>query len=801
MDPCSSSTAVEAQAAMVHREAERAHWDGINAAAKLKAQGRESATQHGQALFNQCAEQLTLALGVLLEDLLANPHRAGRHLSAWPLLLLTPRGPRSVALVALATVIDTISRTKSCIQLARQIGDALLDEVRAARIEDRRGQALLRLLKRRLGARRMANPKVLESLRVDSSGWDLAQRREIGILLLELIEAHCGLIQLRDVRTRGVTRRLVSATPEALAVIRANPPRPSPMRKLPMLTPPADWEAMVGGGHPGCSGALVRSRAGADLSYLTPEALAPALRVVNALQQQQLAIDPWMVQQQRQAWDESIPGLFPVTREPRPEPPRPAEIVGPEAWAKYRQDCQAVRRELVKGGPARRRIETALRQCEEIAGLPVWFSYCLDFRGRVFTAHRHATHQGPDAEKAAVQFGQGERCSIEGFEWLLRAAAGHWGERSGWAERLRWGRDRLPEMVAAAQDPLDRLDLWRGAKDPWQFLQCCRAVAQQLEDPAAPCRAPVRFDQTCSGLGIAAALVRDRRLALATNICGAERGDIYSEVAEGLTHRLRLDLSNGLAGEQRLAEFWLQFGVTRALVKGPTMTTIYGAEYLGITEQLIAALEERDGGLLVGQWQRGYVTPAAYLSRKLAVLLGAELSSCIAIRTWLSRVCRAVLRRERPLRWAGPSGFPIELAQRYDPRRKVATLTRGKRRWRALGDADAGEGLSARETNRSITANLIHSFDAAFLHQLVSACSEHGVQVLTNHDCFATTPASAGWLHQRLHQQLQTIYATDWLAEVTAQIQRDNWDLAIPLPPAATTLDPAEIGCNPNCFS
>lgn len=800
MSICISSTGVdEQQQQRDRREKERAHWAGINATAKLKAQGRESATAHGRALFAENAERLTVALGLLLEELLANPNRAGRHLSCWPLLLLVNRGPRSVALVALSVVIDTISRRVVDVVLARAIGQAIQDEVRALRVESQRSQALVRLVRRRLGARRLADPQVLRALQLDPSGWDTAQRREIGLLLLELIEASTDLIQFRQVCVSRANKRVVEATPAALAVIKANPPRPTPVRKLAMLAPPAEWEGMHGGGH-GQGDLLVRSRAGHDLSYLTPEALAPVLRVVNHLQRQQLELDPSMVGQQREAWEANIPGLFPVTREPRPEPPRPAELVGAAAWAAYNNECRQRRRELHEGAADRRRIETTLRQCEEVAGLPVWFAYCADFRGRIFTSNRYATHQGPDWEKACVQFAQGQPCSVEAFEWLLKAAAGHWGVRSSWADRLRWGREHLPELVAAAQAPLDRLDLWRGAKDPWQFLQLCRAIAQQIEAPNSPCRVPVRFDQTCSGLGIAAALMRDRALGRLTNLWGSTRRDIYGHVAEQLTHQLRLDLSNGLEGERRLAEFWLGMGVDRGLCKGPVMTTIYGAQFLGITDQLIAQLEDRDGTLSIGRWQRGYVTPATYLSRKLAVLLGAELASCIALRVWLQNTCRLVLRQERALRWTGPMGFPVQLGQQFDPRRSVTSLTRGRRRWHAAGDVVA-DGLSARQTNRSITANLIHSFDAAFCHAVVSLCAEHGMQLLTNHDCFATTATSAGQLHQMLHDQLRAMYAPDWLAEITADIQDANSDLVVSPPPVGTGLCPGEIGQNLECFS
>lgn len=799
----SSSAAGERQRQRDLREQQRARDSARNITANLVATGREASTEHGRALFRKHAEQVSVGLGLLLEELLANPHRAGQHLSCWPLLLLVNRGPRSVALLALSVVIDSISQPQPLTKLAGAIGREIADEVKALRVEQQRGVAMLRLVRRRLGARALSDPKVLRQLHLSANGWDAEQRREIGLLLLNVIETHTDLVVVRTTTHRGRRQRLVEASPAALAVIEANPPRPLPARRLPLLVPPRDWPGMTGGGHDGDQQALVHSRAGHDLSYLDTTALAPVLQAVNTLQRQQLLIDPWMVEQQRIAWDSNIGGLFPCRREPLPSPPRPREHIGAEAWAAWQRQAVLARRDQFEGASHRQRIETTLQLCEEVAGQPVWFSHFADFRGRLFTSNRYATHQGPDWEKAAVLFAQGERCSVEAFEWLLRAAAGHWGETSSWDDRLRWGQGHLPELVAAAEAPLDRLELWRDAKDPWQFLQLCRAIAQQVAEPDSACQVPIRFDQTCSGVGISAMLLRDRRLARLTNCWGSTRQDIYQHVAEQLQHKLRLDLSNGDRRSKQLAHFWLEFGIDRSLLKGPVMTTIYGARFLGIMEGLAATLNERSPVLPVGQWRGEQLDPSAYLARQINELLQAELGSCLALQAWLKATCKAVVSRERVLRWTSPSGLPVELGQQLDSRRTITSHTRGQRRWRTTGDAQTGKEreLSARQTATSLAANFIHSFDAAMAHAVVGACGEHRTPLLTNHDCFATNPARAGWLHQRLHDGLRTLYAPDWLGEIAAEIGRANRDLAIPPPPKVRDLCTGEIGQNPYAFS
>jgi len=94
-----------------------------------------------------------------------------------------------------------------------------------------------------------------------------------------------------------------------------------------------------------------------------------------------------------------------------------------------------------------------------------------------------------------------------------------------------------------------------------------------------------------------------------TSPAGATAASTPNTAGE-LQRQLRLDLSNGSEREQRMAQLWLEFGVDRSLYKGPVMTTIYGARFLGVVEGLVATLEDRQAGLGVGRWQAAYLAPA-----------------------------------------------------------------------------------------------------------------------------------------------------------------------------------------------
>ena len=80
--------------------------------------------------------------------------------------------------------------------------------------------------------------------------------------------------------------------------------------------------------------------------------------------------------------------------------------------------------------------------------------------------------------KALASFRRKGPVSAKAFESMLAAAAGHFDQgHSKWSERVQWGRNNMSLMAAIAERPLDLMDQWKDAKDPWQFLQLAKAVA------------------------------------------------------------------------------------------------------------------------------------------------------------------------------------------------------------------------------------------------------------------------------------------------------------------------------------
>ena len=750
----------------IRRSAERAQ----NQHSELKSRSKESRTSYGAALFANYAELFSQGINLFLARKILDPYSAGRHHSVWELLLhFCSRGPRGIAVVVLTPVIDRISTINDKKKLGGIIGRALQDELNGTVIHDTKGTLLLGLVRKKFG-KKAVSKELMRKLQVAPSSWTVQEKRELGCLLLDILISSTQLIE----EVQQGKKLVIRPTPEVEDLIRSEPPRALPIRRLPSLLPLEPWTDVVRNGKP-----LVSSRKPMDLSHIDQHSCATQIEVVNRLESQAMQINPWMADVQRQAWDENLP-LFPVSRDPDPREFRSS------------QDARK-----------RARIEESLRQAEEVVDRPIWLEHDKDFRGRTYVSSRLVGHQGPDYSKGLLEFHDGESTDEKGFDHLLMAAAGHFGlSKKTWEERLQWGKDNLHLMSAVVQAPLDRLDLWKEASDPWQFLQAAQAINQYLLNPARKLHVPVRFDQTCSGVGIVSCLTRDRELAHLTNIIWDHQSpvDLYSVVAQDLLLLLQKDLQGFDFRSARMAELWLKHPIDRQLTKHPCLTTIYGATHWGIVEFLTAFLMDRTPMVDLDSWDREYVWPAQYLSQKLHLVIGERMRSCIELQAWLKSVSKACMKRQQRIQFHTPMGFPVSLGVEQEKRTKIATAINGSKRWQTTDTVIIPGELSARATNRGIMANVIHAFDGSLCDAVVMRMHGVGKQVITNHDCFAALPSNASLLHRLLHQELREHFKPDWLTEIHREAS-SNSGIELPLPPHVNSLCEGNIGHNPYCYS
>ena len=769
---------------------------------RLKEMGKESSLDYGQRLFAMCIDSVADSIGARLEAFLLNPKKAQPHAAALP-FFNDFSGVHHIAAVGLTAAIDQLSRRQRVITFLQNLGAAVEKENRLIKLGKKSPLEMRRLMRTGLSRRRISSRDVMHALNCPVPVWNDVTRMQVGQFLADSIY-ETELIKPIKIKQGHRVIRLVVATEQAELFVKNCPTRAYRTTHLSMLVEPRPWEGLYGGGlldneHPFVAVPVQdASEANALTHYLAAD-MSVSLKAANFLQRQRLRVSTEVVSTQRTSWEGGLEGLWPCSRNPPEIPDRLGDNPSPQDLKARNKLAAANHRDRECNRHRRIKIERSLQCAEDIVDRDVYQAWHADFRGRLYTSNRYGSTQGPDAEKAQLSFAEQLPVNDEAFEWLLKGAAGHWGmSRCSWQERLSWGKKNIDRMVAAAEDPLGKLELWRSAKDPWQFLQCCLGIREA--QATGHTGAMIRFDQTTSGLGILSALTRNAEVGRLCNLYGDTSRDLYSQIAEATTAQLTKDLELGDPREKALAELWLKRGVDRGLVKGPVLRAPYGGSYMSLSDSLVDALEAYMGYVPIEDFTHKISIPSKYL----ASILWAEMNEVIApvmqVKKWLRACCRKVLGNGQVMEWTSPSGWPMHVADREPTKRKIYTHLFGTKVCMSMADQPMDSPLSATQANKGLAANAIHSFDAAYCQNIVYRAGEIGLPVLSTHDCFACHPANAGQLHEMLHKEFKEMYQPDLLSVMKAEIEART-GIKLPAPPMTNTLDRALIGNNPYLFS
>ena len=770
---------------------------------RIKEMGKESALPYGQALFDITLEPVASSIAQAFEQFVLDPKKARKFAGVLPLFDHF-QDPSHVAAVGLTAVIDQLSRKMRYPSFCQGIGWAIERETRLIKFGKVDPLHMRRLSRSGWSRREISSIKALREIGIPVSEWSDITRLQVGGFLVDHI-TQTGLFKVVRHRIGRTQPRMVVPSDEALEFIRNCPERSYRTVHSAMLCPPRPWTELFGGGRLDNDEPLVRvpiadhDTPDKGLTHYKDADLVKVFAAVNHLQNTPLRVSQEMVELQRTAWDNGIAGLFPCSRDPVEPPPRlGSDPTDAELRDRNRLAAMAHRDREVNR-PRRVKIERSIQAAEEIKGRMIWQPWHTDYRGRIYTGNRFCTTQGQDHEKAQLSF-EPKPVLPGDMNVLLMAAAGHYGmSRAKWPDRLQWGTDHQYQMIAAADDPLSRLELWRDAKDPWQYLQCCMGIRDITR--GKPSGVPVRFDQTTSGCGILAALTRNAKIGRACNLYGTTPHDLYTEVAEGVIKRLRHDLELGETDKDKaLARVWLEHGITRSLCKGPVLAAPYGGSWMSIADSLVDALDEHFGFVPLDEYAYRVAVPSKYLASHLWAELKEQIGPVLEVKAWMRKLTKKLMSKGHPLEWTSPMGWPMRIADRQPTTQRVITHLYGTKITSNIQDQAFESPLSATQANKGIGANLTHSFDAAFAQQIVHWAGEHRVPVIANHDCFAVHTCNASDFHSAMLSQFRELYKPNWLMVIKEELQART-GIELPDPPYDGTLKPGEIGSNQYLFS
>ena len=772
---------------------------------KIKELGKESALSYGQLLYKLTVQALSKHLEADLEAYVLDRRKARRFAAALP-FLDNFDGPDHIASVALTAAIDNLTRRQTYATFSQQIGKAIEAELRLMHLSRCSPTEMRYLMRSGMNRKKLASVETMNQLGVYKAAWHSRTRLDVGLMLADAVIQSTELFTVKMQTTAGgrSTRRIVCPSEQSEHFIaKAKTPNFKAAQSA-MVCEPRPWRGLWGGGRLGNEESLIRvPLADIDLpgarDHYERRNLNWLFRAVNHLQKTTMQIDAEVVNVARIAWEGGFDGLWPCARVPMEPPPRLGEDPDPAELKARNRLAHIAHRDREQNRPLRIKIERTLQLAEASAGRDVWQEIHTDHRGRLYTGNRYTTHQGPDHEKAMLNFAHKQLVDSDAIAWILKAAAGHYGlGRKSWEERLSWGWNNRDLMLSVAADPLERMELWRSASDPWQFLQLCRGYKEAVETGRSG--VPIRFDQTTSGCGILAALVRDESVGRLCNLTGDTREDLYQQVADSVTVRLQRDLDYGDVRERTLAEIWLKRGVTRSLVKGPVLAVPYGGSYQGVADKLLDDLDRHLGHVPLDEFKLRVAVPSKYMASHLWAELKDAVAPVNAIKSWLKKCCRKVMKEGHCLEWIGPSGWPFLVNDREPSKKRINTYLYGQKISITFQQQEQENPLCPTMANKSLPANFTHGFDAAMVHKIVCEAEEQCVAIQTNHDCFACHPTNAGWLHENLLVTFHDMYQVDWLESWRRQIQSAT-GVKLPKPPMVGTLDPKSIGTNPYLFS
>lgn len=256
-------------------------------------------------------------------------------------------------------------------------------------------------------------------------------------------------------------------------------------------------------------------------------------------------------------------------------------------------------------------------------------------------------HLGDDACRGLLTFAHPKPLGPHGLDWLFVHFANVWGhgeDKRSFDGRRRFTRAHLPQILAAAQDPVGHHAWWASAEKPWQALACCLEISgalSSLRPEEFESSLPVHMDGSCNGLQHYAALGRDEAGARAVNLLPADAPqDVYSGVAALVAARVEEDARNGVAEGLRLRGL-----VDRKLVKQTVMTSVYGVTNVGARAQIENRLRER--GALDGD-REALFRAARYLADHTLGAIGEMFSGARGIMGWLADCAREVASYRGP---------------------------------------------------------------------------------------------------------------------------------------------------------
>ena len=700
---------------------------------------QESKTLYGRYIYKQILDEISIDIKKMVSE---KNHKARVCGAEWQQMVAVK--PLLVAHIALTTILDSLSTPCKRTKLASSIGHKLLDELNFIHLKLTYPKWWTRMdfyKKRRVSYKNRRTYVVRQAVKAHGTKWKLEMPLSsiirLGLALTELFRQRTNLIEYGKQRCgRHKFQFMVMPTKHALALIDKINSKGEVLNPfyLPLEVVPTKWESLLEGGYkfpPEVNWSFIKGNRKADITANYDKAFQAA----NVLQATAYRINPrvlevsrTLVRREKEVVDEGL------------QANRKA-LKGTDCTLEYRR-CQAKYHEArIEQLPKMILNDNILTMGERFLGKKFYMPVQSDFRGRLYYAPRYLNPQGTDLAKGLLQFAK--PTAIRDCEhWFLIGGANSFGIKGSLEERQEWALAHEREIKKAADDPLGSL-WWREASSPYPFLAWCFEFVSWMSNRFSfKTLLPVRLDHHASGLQIVACLTEDEELMRLTNLADLEKpNDIYATILNKLSANLKVS--------HRPEDYhWLSLGINRELIKELTVCFMYGSSYFGLEH----VLKKWYMTLEVDVFKREFYKE----SRKLIENFYTALDQVSPIPAMFLRETRD-LQKDEPLSLDAPSGFRV--TNDYKKQRSIRVKTTVNNELVVSRVNEPTRAFDQRAARRALPANMVHAYDAALLHTVLTTTEWPRIQTL--HDCYAIPPMDCDKCMSVIKNSMSSVFGVD----------------------------------------
>jgi len=631
--------------------------------------------------------------------------------------------------------------------------------------------------------------------------WSLHRRVHVATPVYNAILKYSDIFYIKVINGVKNTRKYVEFTPQALAEIEAQKLRENWMLPLwdVMLCPPRKWTSMHTGAYltPRLSGLckLVKQATWKQeqevkndfIKAKNKDTLPQYALALNALQEVPLKINQEIVSLVKWAWDKDfrIGKKFP-TKKVFSE----VERMSPEKWAVLDRQAKirhisASKKMVSRNSEAKSNRDIMLRDlftAEELADKTFYIPWNLDRRGRMYPLSSLNYHRD-DHIKAMFLLKNGTKLDLFNDHWL-RIHIANTGDfdkisKKSLDDRIQWVSDNEDFIIDIASDPKGRVEEWRLADKPFQFLSACIEYKNYMiateKGQDYICHLAPAIDGQNSGCQHYSAASRDEKTGALVGLTPSkEPRDVYKKLADLVNaelqcvllekHKQKGETQEEFATRQHYAKKWLDFGVTRKHLKTNCMTYVYSSKRYGFQKQIqkeIMGEEDRDihesgDSTREHSWgsEKEQEDACLMLARVSFSCVQQVLSSAKEGMEFFIALASALSKENKPVTWTTPIGFPV--VQKYTKNNVVKVkaflydmesklLKRGQVTLKNYRDKD-GVGATAAPidpyaSRNGVSPNVIHSYDSSHMMFTILKLKEEGIHdFMMIHDSFSVLP-------------------------------------------------------------